>query len=837
MNEIIKTSKTKKTDLNEGYGLVRICSQACKDGKYKIHCFYRNKENNLKVHVADFTDYFYYIEDCLNDLEKLESSGLIKIDKNCFVHNFDGNKLYKVFLYDSEVKSHINKTNAYNLDIQPEVKYLNENNNIVWSKNRHILFIDIEVWNPENTIPLPSNPEYPITSIVVYSSILDRFFIFAWHKMFENSVKNPEIKSDENKTFFMFDNEKTMLSFFTDFLSKLKPDIITGWYTDQFDIPYIIERSRKIDVYIERVSPIRKIHCFKRSDDSWEVIIYGLDHIDLIDIFKDLRFNPQNWKLATIAEEFLSEEEIFKEKQFTWRDWENNFAGFLSYAVRDVEILVAINKKISPFDVYFSVQEMTNLPRLSLAFHKSIVVESYIIKNFYSQYGFPYRKDHKPVEYKGALVMDPVEPGIHKDVVILDYTSLYPSIISTFNISPETFITSFSRCEEIGVDLETVTNLMKNSGVVFIDTGYSDDLIGRRYLFFGHQYKLGIFSQMTKDLFYYRKHLVELSSRNDISDDEKRRYKIQQSAIKIISNSAYGSLGSKHFRFYFPECAETITFLARQALITAIDFFSSCGFKVLYGDTDSIMVKGDKNSVEECLKTFNENLYDLFCKKFFVGDMTHREFCIINLKFEKDLERMFFPDSKKRYYGVIRGGEAKIVRGMNIIRKDAPKAIKPILNKLFEMCLYETISCEELDNVYKYIRSVPPHLIGIAKNFSKNFDMYTKMIPQHLRGVQIAHAIHNLDISHNDAVYMFYIKLKPGVVLNQPFTCDVICLRESDLDLLNNDIYEIDYDTFFEKQILGQLDEFSIVPTVKSVLDTYRAKNKQESNIYCSLFV
>ena len=103
---------------------------------------------------------------------------------------------------------------------------------------------------------------------------------------------------------------------------------------------------------------------------------------------------------------------------------------------------------------------------------------------------FPTRRTIQRRGYAGAIVIDPTEPGRHKDVTVMDYTSLYPTTIMAFNISPETFITSEEECQKLGINFEDVKSELEKDGVPVIDTGFQEDLFGKRYLFYSHKHKL-----------------------------------------------------------------------------------------------------------------------------------------------------------------------------------------------------------------------------------------------------------------------------------------------------------------------------------------------------------
>ena len=113
-----------------------------------------------------------------------------------------------------------------------------------------------------------------------------------------------------------------------------------------------------------------------------------------------------------------------------------------------------------------------------------MIVDNYILKEFHKKLIFPKRRHGQKQQYAGAIVFNPTEPGAHNDVTVMDYTSLYPTSIMSFNLSPETFIASEKGCKQIGINIEEVVQQLKDDKINYIDTGHDESLFGDRYLFY-----------------------------------------------------------------------------------------------------------------------------------------------------------------------------------------------------------------------------------------------------------------------------------------------------------------------------------------------------------------
>ena len=407
----------------------------------------------------------------------------------------------------------------------------------------------------------------------------------------------------------------------------------------------------------------------------------------------------------------------------------------------------------------------------------------------------------------------------------MDYTSLYPTTMMAFNISPETYICSAQSCKEIGIDIDEVVAQLKSDNIGFVDTGDQPDLFGGRYLFYDHTHRQGLLPKVLKSLFLRRVEINRQLKAGEIPEDQIDAMTKRQWAFKLILNSAYGAMGFNYFRLCSYECADAITFFARQALKFAIVNFKDRGHKTLYGDTDSIFVKSAGATIDEMetkLIGFNKDLDENFVKKYNPG--VDEDYQHMDLKFEYDLEYIYFGEAKKRYYGIIRENNKKVIRGMNIIRKDTPEYLKGKLNEMAEMSVRDQLDLGWLINIRKEIETIPYKELGISKAFSKPFSEYIKTMPQHVKASKWANDKLGTEISNKDNPYLFYIKSNCEDDLKKKDKQRAICLNDEDLIHIDSrkDIFEIDYDVYFQKQIYEQLEEFALIPEIKNMLESYK---------------
>jgi DNA polymerase elongation subunit (family B) len=794
-------------------------------GQWNIHKFGYNAEGKFEKSVDKYRDYFFYDYQHIGDLDGEKAFDCSDTEIFKTLH---GEMVQKVYYSSIKSKNKLDKENKHRVfqaDVKPEFKYVLDNN-LEWSEKRHIMYYDIETWYDPNDSSMnkPEKAQMPITALVAYSTEKERYFVFSWHPVKTADHDEPKMHDKDNVTYIFTKTEEEMIMGFLNLVRVSNVDILSGWYSNGFDMPYIINRCKVLGLPAEMLSPVDDIY-IRKNGEFWRINIRGLDHVDMMTGLQDMGYNLPNWKLDTAAKEILKKPEIEKITDVTWKDWLDDYDGFIRYAIRDVEILKEINDKIQMFDLYTTIQQTANLESLNLVFFKSMIVDNYIVKENHNKLIFPTRRTVQRKPFTGAIVIDPTEPGRSEDVTVMDYTSLYPTAIMAFNISPETYICSDQSCKEIGIDIEEVVAQLKSDNIDFVDTGNQPDLFGGRYLFYAHTHRQGLLPKVLKGLFLRRVEINRKLKAGEIPKDQIDAMTKRQWAFKLILNSAYGAMGFNYFRLCSYECADAITFFARQALKFAIVNFKDMGHKTLYGDTDSIFVKSSGATVDQMetkLIDFNENLDKNFVKKYNPG--VDPEYQHMDLKFEYDLEYIYFGEAKKRYYGIIRENNKKVIRGMNIIRKDTPEFLKGKLNEMAEMSVRNQLDLGWLINIRKEIETIPYKELGISKAFSKPFSEYVKTMPQHVKASKWANEKLGTEISNKDNPYLFYIKSNCEDDLKKKDKQRAICLNDEDLVHIDSrkDIFEIDYDVYFQKQIYEQLEEFALIPEIKNMLASYK---------------
>ncbi|HDN17823.1 MAG TPA: DNA-directed DNA polymerase I [Candidatus Bathyarchaeota archaeon] len=312
----------------------------------------------------------------------------------------------------------------------------------------------------------------------------------------------------------------------------------------------------------------------------------------------------------------------------------------------------------------------------------------------------------KGKKYLGAMVLEPV-PGIHFNVIVMDFASLYPSVIMQFNLSYETVRCPHEECKENKVPGTPHWICRKRKGMASMLIGSLRDLRVNLYR--------------------------PLSKRKDLSDEERIFYNVNQRAIKVFLNASYGVMGSEAFTLYCPPMAESVTMIGRRLLTEVIERASELGVKVIYGDTDSVFLKNPSEEQIKELSSWVSNKYG------------------IDLTVDKEYRYVVLSERKKNYLGVFRDGTPD-VKGLVGKKSSTPLFVKKAFFELLKI-LSEVKSEEEFEHAKEEIRNYIREVVEKIKKkeikieelafnvmMSKKIEDYTTL-PQHVKAAKMLQQI------------------------------------------------------------------------------------------------
>lgn len=322
------------------------------------------------------------------------------------------------------------------------------------SKFIRTFFLDIETWSGSPEFPVPHKPQFKITAITVYDSKTNSYRVFAEANSPGGKVKVEQLSSQSNKKimFTEYDSEEELLVAFLSFWTKNFPDVLSGWYSRTFDLPFIVDRLdfilgegsskklspwemvRAVEKKVKKGNNISKVKCYD---------IFGVNELD----YRDLYEKYSQGKKESYALNYIAEEEIGESKHsfdMTLHElYESDYHSYIDYNIQDVGLLVRLEEKLKflelIIDVAYSGKVPTFVDALGTVKYWEILIDAHLEdKNQAAQMKFM-DDEIESESYEGAYVKPPI-PGKYNWVINYDFTSLYPSIIRQINIGPETLV-------------------------------------------------------------------------------------------------------------------------------------------------------------------------------------------------------------------------------------------------------------------------------------------------------------------------------------------------------------------------------------------------------------
>ncbi len=439
-------------------------------------------------------------------------------------------------------------------------------------------------------------------------------------------------------------SEKEILQKFVELISREDPDILTGYNIDGYDLPLIEDRMKKHGVRfaIGRDDGIPRriqnqywrVHGRVISDTWWNV--------------KKI-LHPKNESLNAVAKEMLGEGKDNINRLKIEEEWQARRQEVIEYCIKDAYLTLEIFMKLRVPERSMFMASVSKLPLEDVMNGgTSNYVDSILIREAdRMDVGVPltvYRDKGDAIT--GGYVKS-IGAGIYRNVIVLDFKSMYPSMIIKYNICFTT--------------LNPEGQIIAPNGIRFL----SPDV------------RQGLIPKILKDLMQQRDDVKAKMKRSDPKD--RAFYDGIQNAVKVLMNTFYGVLASSFYRFTNPEIGAAVTAFARNTITGLIEKLISEGNKVIYGDTDSIFIESGNESLEETVR-YGEMLSEKLSREE-----------NLSLEFEKVFDPFFSHGAKKRYAGKIvypydQAGTT-LVRGYEVRRTDSFDLQSEALSKVFSLIL------------------------------------------------------------------------------------------------------------------------------------------------------
>jgi DNA polymerase elongation subunit (family B) len=633
-----------------------------------------------------------------------------------------GDKLSKVGKWEKEdaedlFESDVPETTRVLVDIY---------DNDLPSAGHRVLTFDIEV-EMISGLPSTKDAKNEITAIAAHDGATKLYDVFVLDKerKVKNNAKNFN-KDGREVTLHIFDNERNLLQSFLNYYEEINPTILTGWNIDFFDIPYLYNRLKNVcgEGNAKRLSPIGQAFW---SPYREKFSFGGVSILDYINLYKTYTYTLEaSYTLNYIATKELGRGKI--EYEGSLDDlFENDLEKFIEYNIVDVDLVVSMDEKLQFIDLCKAVCHAGYVPYEDYIYSSKWLEGAclgYLKKKGLVATNKPRDrkermqalKDNNQEKFIGAYVKEPIV-GKYDWIYDLDLTSLYPSIIMTLNISPETKVGKIQNwdAEEnirgvekmyklVGKDGDTYEYNTQELTEVIKDSNLGVAANGVLYT----QDKPGLIADILNDWFEKRVEFRKLEKKyGEARDTEKYEFYAKRQLVqKILLNSMYGVLGLPAFRFYDVDNAEAVTLTGQTVIKKTAEMANRKYWKELgttddynvYIDTDSIYMMAEplvKNrypnykefdekrmavevdNIATETQTFLNTFYDMLAERFFFIPKDKHRFEIK----KEYISKAGFWVAKKRYaqWMVLKNGipcDKLDVKGLDVVRSSFPKAFQ-----------------------------------------------------------------------------------------------------------------------------------------------------------------
>jgi len=474
------------------------------------------------------------------------------------------------------------------------------------SEGHRVLTYDIEV-EMETGLPDPLTGKNMITAIGLHDSTSNHF----WVLIMDLGGKLAK-RETHNTTVLPFTDEAQLLRTYLDIYEEINPTIVTGWNIDYFDTPYLFNRIKNVlgENHARRLSPIGE--CFF-SPYRNRFFMAGVSYLDYLSLYKNFTYSElDNYRLDNISQMELGRGKI--EYSGNLDDlFRDDVDKFIEYNLVDVDLVVELDRKLQFIDLARAICHAGHVPYEDFVYSSKYLegaLLTYLKKKNLVAPNKPAdrrermeaMRENKEEKFIGAYVKDPIV-GKYKWIYDLDLTSLYPSIIMTLNISPETIMgkiadwdaEKFFRNEQQWYEFDGERISSENLRRMLDDTKCSIASNGVLYT----QEKVGCIPDILDHWFNQRVEFRKLEKQYGHEGDKEKYafYKKRQLVQKILLNSLYGVLGLPAFRFYNIDNAEAVT-LTGQTVIKRTADIANVKYNKELGGSPILLDMEDGSTIE-----------------------------------------------------------------------------------------------------------------------------------------------------------------------------------------------------------------------------------------------
>jgi DNA polymerase I len=667
-------------------------------------------------------------------------------------------KITPLVLTDVEAESYSDRAERSRVPLFKASKISQTSNESL--ENLRILAFDIETYNPEGRITVPE--KHPIVMLSLYGDGFQK--VITWKRF----------KTDLDYVEFV-DGEGQLIERFKELVNDYSPDILVGYYSDGFDMPYLIKRGEKYKIKMDISLDFETVSLQRGKSKAIDTT--GIVHVDILNFILRViskKMKTDVFTLDEVSKELLGEQKDEVDLGTLAKAWDaasEDLSLFAKYNLKDSKLTYELCEKVMPnlIELVKLVgQSIKDINRMAF----SMLVEWYIMRRADDFRQFIPNKPHntdleerRAYRFQGASVYEP-KPGLYDDVVVFDFRSLYPSIIVSHNISIETL--NCDCCEK----KEMVP--LKGSNIWFCKK------------------RKGFFSTVLEEIITRRMRVKEIMK----TADEKKKVFLdaRQQSLKTLGNAFYGYLGFFAARWYNKDCAMSVTAYGRFYIEQVITAAKEKGFTVLYSDTDSIFLHMERKSEKDALN---------FCEA-----VNTKLPGMMELDYQGKYKRALFVAMKetdsgaKKKYALIDDKGKMTIKGFETVRRNVSTIAKRTQEEVLRIVLRDN----DPKKAFAYVQ-------GIVNDLrAKNVETDDVSIPTHLtKGVDSYDSV-GPHVAVAKRLKAKGVELYPGMIVRYVVTAGKEKIR--DRAKLPEEVKKGDYDPDY--YINNQ-----VIPAVEKILEVF----------------
>ncbi|MEZ5490088.1 MAG: DNA polymerase II [Gammaproteobacteria bacterium] len=519
-----------------------------------------------------------------------------------------------------------------------------------------------------------------------------------------------------------YPDEKSLLLAFFDWIRDYDPDVLIGWNVVNFDLRFLQQVCDRVALRLRLGRGEEEVTWRKARDsnDRFFATVAGRVVLDGIELMRSATYSFENFSLDHVARKLLDRgklvDDVDQRGEEISRLFEQDKAALAAYNLEDCKLVWDIFAQEQLIDFAIARSQLTGLELNR--YGGSVAAFDYLYLPRLHRAGFvapALGQNLSDTFSPGGYVMDSI-PGIYRHVIVLDFKSLYPSIIRTFHVDPLALVEGEAESDPI--------------------QGFDGGMFSRRH---------HLLPELIETLWRARDRAKATGN------------KVLSQAIKIIMNSFYGVLGTRGCRFFDPRLVSSITRRGHQIIKESKDFIEQAGYQVIYGDTDSVFVLigeaggAQGEGVESLGQSLAAGLNRWWTEK--LHEEQRLQSCL-EIEFETHFDRFLMPTirgaetgSKKRYAGLVRTGVGEddyrlVFKGLETVRSDWSPLARRFQQELYERIFLDRPFGAFIKQTVQAIQDgdFADELV-LRRRLRRKLKDYLKNVPPHVQAARKAEAI------------------------------------------------------------------------------------------------